>query len=160
MTLTVSALLIRNGRYYFRISVPPDLKNDLKVREIKKRLRVTDLNSATQLCNLFSERLKKLFCKLRKNMIPKEKISAAVDECLETDLDLDEEVRIESGKRTPEDVIRDIAFNNNLLRYFRDRLMLNDLAAVSEKADEIMLEKKFDFIKDSPSYNFLCREIL
>ncbi len=160
MTLTVSALLTRNGRYYFRISVPPDLKNDLKVREIKKRLRVTDLNSATELCNLFSERLKKLFCKLRKNMIPKEKISTAVDECMETDLELDEEVRIGSGKRTPEDVIRDIAFNNNLLRYFRDKLMLNDLASVSEKADEIVQEKKFDFKKGSPAHNFLCREIL
>jgi len=38
-------------------------------------------------------------------MIPKEKISEAVEEALSTDLELVEGARLEGGKRTPDDLL-------------------------------------------------------
>jgi hypothetical protein len=58
-------LLQRPAGYYFRITIPPDLKSIFKTREIKRSLKTGSLCLAKERAYLLSGRLKKLFRRLR-----------------------------------------------------------------------------------------------
>lgn len=76
-------LLKRDGRYYFRLRVPLDLRRWFAPREeIKKSLKTNSFNGAKCLVRVWIYRSEQLFAQLRSAMLTDDKIKQLVADYL------------------------------------------------------------------------------
>src|SRR5512134_2421769 len=91
-------LLRRDGRYYFRIRIPLDLRRWFGPREeIKKSLKTNGYNDAKSLARAWLYRSERLFTRLRSAMVTDDQIRQLVTDYLDETLSESEERRLGGG---------------------------------------------------------------
>jgi integrase len=160
MKLQINCLLVRNGRFVFRISVPDDLRKTFCKNEIKKVLPSSDLNVAARICNLLHGKFTRLFSDVRKNMVPEKDIKRVADEYLSFVLAEDDKARIRAGELTITDIECNVGLCEALLKRYRQALAFNKLALAENEADFTIAFSHLPIVKGSDEYKLLCHEIL
>ncbi len=157
-------LLQRPSGYYFRITIPPDLKSLFEIREIKKSLKTGSIYLAKERANLLSGRLKKLFRGLRGSnsmKLKKEQIDGLVKKYVKETLESEEDERLMLGP-IPEEVQKDIMADNEYIEAnSRDNLRTNNLEDIEPLVDNIIMKpNNLEADKESYEYKKLCRETI
>ena len=160
MRLKLHNLTVQNGRFFFRIGVPHDVRGRIGQWELKKSLNSEDLNEAQKVCKILTGKFKKLFCEVRNNMVSNEEIIKAVKDHFASVSSIDDEERLMSGEKTSADFRRELEFHNRLLFHHKNNLVLNRLDSASKEADCINNKYALEIDKGSLSYKFLCSETL
>jgi len=159
-------LLKRDGRYYFRIRVPLDLRRWFAPREeIKKSLKTNGYNGAKCLVRVWIYRSEQLFAQLRSAMLTDDQIKQLVADYLHETLVESEEMRLGGGGLFADDEEGEqgtsvIDTHLTLLSDRVENLARGEYGAVSGVADYLLEKEGIAVDKDSREYQKLCRETL
>ncbi|MDO8738007.1 site-specific integrase [Candidatus Deferrimicrobium sp.] len=159
-------LLKRDGRYYFRLRVPLDLRRWFAPREeIKKSLKTNSYNDAKNLVRVWIYRGERLFTQLRSAMLSDDQIKQLVADYLDETLIESEEMRLGRGCLYADDGEGEhgtsvIDTHLTLLSDRVENLARGEYEAVSNVADYLLEKAGITVEKDSREYQKLCRETL
>jgi integrase len=159
-------LLRRDGRYYFRIRVPLDLRKWFGPRgEIKKSLKTNSYNDAKSLAQVWIYRGERLFTQLRSAMLTDDQIKQLVTDYLDETLNESEEMRLGGGRLFADDGEGEqgtsvIDTHLTLLSDRVENLARGEYGAVSSVADYLLEKAGIAVDKGSREYQKLCRETL
>src|SRR5512134_3431479 len=159
-------LLRRDGRYYFRIRIPLDLRRWFGPREeIKKSLKTNGYNDAKSLARAWLYRSERLFTRLRSAMVTDDQIRQLVTDYLDETLSESEETRLGGeglyaddgeGEHGTSVIDTDLI----LLEDRTEKLARGEYESVSHVADYLLKKAAIAVDKGSLEYRKLCRETL
>ncbi len=159
-------LLKRDGRYYFRLRVPLDLRRWFGPRgEIKKSLKTNSYNDAKNLVRVWIYRGERLFTQLRSAMLTDDQIKRLVADYLHETLHESEEMRLGGGRLFADDGEGEhgtsvIDTYLPLLSERVENLARGENEAVSNVADYLLEKAGITVDRGSLEYGKLCRETL
>jgi integrase len=159
-------LLQRQSGYYFRLSVPPDLRGAFGgTGEIKRSLKTGSRRLANERASLLSGKLKKLFRQLRYSEsmeLEKHHIDSIIQRYIKETLDQDEEERILNDRPFDPEYHRD---HTQILGLVKDLMQAKhtkrDYGFISESVDRLLEEQGYSVPTDKSSYEYrkLCHEM-
>ena len=156
-------ILQRPSGYYFRLMVPPDLKEIFGISEIKRSLKTGSLPLARERASLLSGKIKLLFRRLRngnKMKLKKKHISGLIRDFIWECLEEEEDERIMTGRiESQEDHEAFIQGFESLKAEYEELLVFNDLEQMERQVDQRILKpRNLEADKGSLAYKKLCRE--
>lgn len=160
-------------RYYFRQVVPYDLRHRIHQHEFRYSLRTGDRRLAKQRASFLYAKLWALFTSLRKgdksmeNMTA-EQIKMLVAEWLYEALESDERQLATTGhifrfkdEYGNETTAQDHAESYSFLATDRAEQLVNcNYRAVQQDVDQLLIDRRIPFTRDTEEYGLLCREML
>ena len=156
-------LLRVNGRYYFRIHIPLDLRRwFVGRREIKRSLKSGNLEFAKSSARHWVYRTERLFAQIRSGMLTNDRVRKLVADYFTHTLQETEDARI-SGVGVPADLeghAEMVGIHETLLDEYRENLSLRKYEGVTRLVDAILEGAGIKFKKGSRNYEKLCRETL
>ncbi len=155
-------LIQRPSGYYFRLTIPIDLRKTVGIREIKRSLRTGSLCLAKERAFLISGRLKKLFRIIRRQemKLTKDKIANIINQYIEEGLNNIEEYLLPKHPISDESLERNIEGTEDLRSMLVEDMMLFNYKAVNKTADEMLVKQDIQADKDSHEYRQLCHDML
>jgi integrase len=151
-----------SDRFYFRIAVPPDLREAFGRIEIRRSLHTSVLEIAETTVDVLASRTQRLFRKIRTMSLSNEQIHELVETYYQELLDADELAR-KTGRRLSRNDEEDYEQWEQLHGEWEtldERLRTWDPVAGRDMADRVIREKGLDIETDSNEYHALRFELL
>jgi hypothetical protein len=151
-----------SDRFYFRIAVPPDLREAFGRIEIRRSLHTSKLETAEIAVDVLATRTQRLFRKIRTMSLTAEQIHELVKTYYQELLDADE-LAHKTGRRSSRNDEEDYEQWEQLHGEWEtldERLRTWDPVAGRDMADRVIREKGLDIETDSDEYHMLRFELL
>jgi integrase len=161
--------LVQRGEIlHFRMRVPKDIKEHLKMTEINISLKTSRLKKAEKKAQHLAWELSIFFKDIRRGKyramkeLSKDEIRVLVNQWLKDNLDNDERERATTRKTgiTLGDIERQSEVWSSLKQDSWEALTLSDHRRMKFHAQELLKEQNIDIPEDSDSFSILCREML
>ncbi len=162
-----SSYLFKNGQiYYFRVSIPHDLRDNFGKTEIRYSLRTGYLRKARVSSRGLASKVHNLITELRKGVGPMSELTAEqireiVDTWVKQQLEEDElERALASKPMTEEEWEVQEKSHFHLSIDAMKQLSINNHRSAEDWADQLLNERGIKLSHDSVPFKVLCREML